>query len=205
MKMTHSIKSIIKLQQHTFSKMNYLRYFVVMHLRKNVLDVLTFLYWLKDRLLTKSIQKGVAQISPLSKKLLKTQFIPYVGLPRGVRSYLCFAAFVFLGSNVYVDFLILFLNFTSLVSFTCSYNENVPLLSLPYIKFKLLRAVDEILESLIGLKKSVWLSILKQNLFSVALCKGIRIQESWKSLLEEPGIRDIIDCGIWNPGLWNPE
>ena len=51
---------------------------------------------------------------------------------------------------MYVDFLILFLNFMSFVSFTCSYNENVPLLSLPYINFKLLRAVDEILESLMA-------------------------------------------------------
>ena len=200
MKMTHSIKSIINLQQHTFFQDELFALFVIMHLRKNVLDVLTFLDWLKDRLLTKSIQKGVAQISSLSKKLLKTQFILYVGLPRGVRSYLCFAVFGLLGSNVHVDFLILFLNFTSLVSFTCSYNENVPLLSLPYIKFKLLRAVDEILESLIGLKKSVWLSVLKQNLFPVTLCKGIRTAYS--------GILEKFACGIWNRGyywLWNLE
>ena len=60
------------------------------------------------------------------------------------------------------------------------------------IKFTLLRSVDEILKSLRGLKRSMWLLILKQNLsFSVAICKGIRIQESWKRLLVESRIRDI--------------
>ena len=35
--------------------------------------------------------------------------------------------------------------------------------------------------------------------------KGIRILEPKKFLLEESGIRDFFSCGIWNPGLWNPE
>ena len=35
----------------------------------------------------------------------------------------------------------------------------------------------------------------------IAPCKGIRIPESGKFLLVEPGIRKIFLCGIWNPGV----
>ena len=46
------------------------------------LKLVTFLCWLKGGLLTKSIQKDVAQVSPHSKKLLRTtQVILCVGLP----------------------------------------------------------------------------------------------------------------------------
>ena len=59
--------NINKLLHHTFSGMNCLRHFVIMHLRmKFVFYVFTFLYWLKKRLSTKSIQEGMAQVSPLS-------------------------------------------------------------------------------------------------------------------------------------------
>ena len=40
---------------------------------------------------------------------------------------------------------------------------------------------------------------------SVAPCKGIRIPDSNKFWLLESGIREILSCGIRNPGFWNPE
>ena len=40
---------------------------------------------------------------------------------------------------------------------------------------------------------------------SVAPCKGIRIPDSSKFWLVESGMREILSCGIRNPGFWNPE
>ena len=34
---------------------------------------------------------------------------------------------------------------------------------------------------------------------------SLHVRESGKFLLMETGIQEKLECGIWNPGLWNPE
>ena len=108
--MTHSIIrniaiNINKLLHHTFSKMNYLHYFVIMHLRQKKMRFMSYNISLLIERKTNDFKKidTTRRGTPLSKKLLRSGRSYLLWAYLGVRTselLLCFAPFVFLGSSV---------------------------------------------------------------------------------------------------------